>query len=216
MTEAAEGRWGIGGPRWYNRVHAWLLAHGTRRYERMVAGRKRALLGGLAGTVVEIGPGAGANLPYYGPAVEWIGVEPNPYAHGYLRERAAAHGVAAQVVTGVAERLPLPAAAADAVVCTLVLCTVRDPAAALAEARRVLRPGGRFLFIEHVAAPRGSWLRRVQRALRPAWRLAADGCEPDRETWRAIERAGFREVRLEHFRVRLPLVSPHITGTAVR
>jgi SAM-dependent methyltransferase len=195
-------------------VHAWLLAHGTRGYERMMTARKQALLGDLRGTVVEIGPGPGANLPHYRDAVQWIGVEPNPYAHAYLRQRAAALRLEAQVVTGIAERIPLADDVADAVVCTLVLCTVNDPAAALREVLRILKPGGLFVFIEHVAAPRGTLLRRIQRAVRPAWRVLADGCEPDRETWQRVERAGFEEVRMEHFRVKVPLVGPHIAGVA--
>jgi ubiquinone/menaquinone biosynthesis C-methylase UbiE len=107
----------------------------------------------------------------------------------------------------------------DAVVCTIVLCSVRDLSATLGEIRRVLRPGGRFVFMEHVAAPRGTGLRRVQRLLRPVWQFLADGCTPDRETDAAIRAAGFSHVEIERFR--LPrevsvLAGPHIAGEAVR
>ena len=86
----------------------------------------------------------------------------------------------------------------------------------LREIRRVLKPGGRFVFIEHVAAPEASWLRRVQRWLRGPWGVVADGCRPDRETEAAIRRAGFSRVEVERFRLRAGLVAPHIAGVAVR
>ena len=202
------------GARWF----AWLLSHGDGFDRDLYGDRKRDLLGDLAGTVVEIGPGGGVNLPYYAPGVRWIGVEPNVHFHPRLRRRAAKRGLDADVLAGVAERLEVDDASADAVVSTLVLCSVGDQAAALAEIRRVLQPGGTFVFIEHVAAPRGSRLRRVQRFVRPAWRVIADGCRPDCETGKSIEAAGFADVQIERFDAAMPvpLVRPHIVGTARR
>ena len=210
---AARVRTGLGA-RWF----AWLLAHGEGFDRNLYGDTKRDLLGDLEGTVVEIGPGAGVNLPYYPAGLQWIGVEPNVHFHPRLRRRAAKQGLRADVIAGVAERLELADASADAVVSTLVLCSVGDQAAALAEIRRVLKPGGRFVFIEHVAAPRGSRLRRVQRFVRPAWGVIADGCRPDRETGRAIEAAGFADVQIERFDADMPIpvVRPHIAGTARR
>ncbi|MBA3889708.1 MAG: methyltransferase domain-containing protein [Gemmatimonadaceae bacterium] len=186
-------------------------------HSRLVSERKRALLGGLEGRVLEIGPGGGVNFEFYAATVtEWIGVEPNPYAHDRLRAVAAEHRVPARLLDGGAESIALPDESVDAVVSTLVLCSVGDQRAALAEVHRVLRPGGRFVFVEHVAAPRGTLLRRVQRLVRAPWRVAGGGCEPDRETWHAVEQAGFRRVTLDHFRVGLPVVSPHVAGVAER
>ncbi len=196
------------------RVFAWVLAHGMGRYEQTMGERKRALLAPLRGRVVEIGPGAGVNLHSFAPEVEWVGIEPNPWLHSYLRQEAARLGRAIEVRSGSAESLDLPDASVDAVVSTLVLCSVPDPARVLQEALRVLKPGGRFVFLEHVAAPRGSGLRRLQRLLRPGWRVVADGCRPDRETWTAIERAGFRRVEIERFRGPIPVIRPHIAGFA--
>jgi len=200
----------------YKRIVPWLLARGNRPYERWMAERKRRLLGGLSGEVVEIGPGAGANLPYLRSDVHWIGVEPNPYARPYLERAAREAGVSCEVREGSAERLPLQTASADAVVGTLVLCSVKDVDAALREILRVLKPGGRFVFIEHVAAPAGTLRRRLQRWARPVWRVIADGCHPDRETLESIRAAGFARVEAEQFLVPAGLVAPHVAGIAVK
>jgi ubiquinone/menaquinone biosynthesis C-methylase UbiE len=165
--------------------------------------------------VLEIGPGTGVNLPYLQPGIRWTGVEPNAYLREETRAEAARRGVDARVLTGVAGQLPLPDRSVDAVVATLVLCSVPDQDAALAEVRRALRPGGRFVFIEHVGAPRGTWLRRVQRLVRPVWRIFGDGCHLDRDTVAAIERAGFARVQVEQFRVPAGLVAPHAAGVAI-
>lgn len=186
-------------------------------HSRLVSARKRALLGTLEGRVLEIGPGGGVNFEFYAATVvEWVGLEPNPHAHERLRAAAAAHGVQARLLEGRAESIPLDDGSVDAVVSTLVLCSVSDQRVVLDEIRRVLRPGGRFVFVEHVAAPRGSLLRRVQRMVRAPWRIAGGGCAPDRETWRAVEDAGFRRVSIDHFRVGLPVVAPHVAGVAER
>jgi SAM-dependent methyltransferase len=179
------------------------------------AARKRALLGDLHGDVLEIGPGAGPNLAYYAPDVRWIGVEPNPHMHEYLMATAKARGRVVDLRLGHAEALPAADGSMDAVVSTHVLCSVHDLEGALAEVRRVLKPGGKLVFLEHVAAAPHTGLRRVQNTLRPLWKVVGDGCHPNRETWRAIEQAGFREVQIEHYRIDAPIVSPHIAGYAV-
>ena len=206
----------LGRAGWSKRVFAWMLARGNQKYERAVAARKRSLLGDLAGTVVEIGPGAGVNLAYYPSGIRWIGMEPNPFLHPYLRKEAAKHSLEVEIRQGVAERLDAEDNSVDAVVSTLVLCSVPDVGTALREILRVLKPGGRFVFIEHVAAPRGTWLRRLQGWFRPVSKVFADGCHPDRETWTAIESASFTAVTLEHFRAPALLVRPHIAGVATK
>lgn len=202
--------------RWYKRLHAALLAHGHPWYEQAVAERKKQLFGTLRGRVLEIGPGPGTNLGYFLPDTDWIGVEPNPFMHDYITRAAERLGRRVDVRSGTAEYLPIPTASVDAVACSLVLCSVHDLTGSLREVRRVLKPGGTFAFVEHVAAPRGSALRVVQRSVRPIWRAAADGCHPDRDSWIAIQDAGFAQVELVHFRVGVPVVSPHIAGLAIR
>jgi SAM-dependent methyltransferase len=200
---------------WYKRAQVWMLSQRSPRYDALVAGRKLALMSRLEGTVLEIGPGAGANLPFFrSSSVRWVGIEPNPYAHARLQEEAARLGLEAEVRLGTAERLPFPDRAADAVVSTLVLCSVRDQAAALREVRRVLRPGGRFVFMEHVVAPHGSWRRFAQRLVKPLWPVIADGCHPDRDTAQAIQDAGFSKILLRPFEIPVPVVGSHLAGVA--
>lgn len=201
---------------WLKRLNAALMARGSAGYERLVGQRKRALLGNLTGGVLEIGPGAGPNLAYYPAGIRWIGLEPNPYMHAYLQRAAEQHALHVDLRSGTAEQLPARDNSLDAVVSTLVLCSVMDQARVLQEIRRVLKPGGRFIFIEHVAAPQGSRTRRIQDWLRPVWNVIGDGCHPNRETWVAIEQAGFERVDYEHFRLPVPITGPHIGGVAIK
>jgi ubiquinone/menaquinone biosynthesis C-methylase UbiE len=188
--------------------------------------RRSELLAGLRGRVVEVGAGTGANFAHYPASVaEVVAVEPEPY----LRDRAAeaARGVAThapqgrsfRVVAGEAAHLPLPDASVDAVVFCLVLCSVDDVGAALAEAARVLRPGGELRILEHVVAPEPGRQRNLQRALdATVWPFFGGGCHCSRDTATAVTAAGFTFTELERFSFpsgsKGP-VSPAILGRAV-
>jgi SAM-dependent methyltransferase len=198
----------------YQKLFAHGLAQGDDAQHRIYGARKRALFAGLRGTVVEIGPGTGVNLPYLPDGIRWIGLEPNPHMHPFLREHLASRAIDADLRTDPAENTGLPTACADAVISTLVLCSVPALDATLAELRRILTPGGQLFFIEHVAAEDGSWLRLLQKAVKPLWRPLADGCRPDRDTGAALKRAGFATVEVERFDTGLPIVAPHIMGVA--
>ena len=182
----------------------------------MVADRKTSLLGGLRGTVLEIGTGTAINLPFLSTGVRWIGLDPNPFLPPYVQASVRDSSITAFFGAGVAEALPAFNGSVDAVISTLVLCSVRDPAIALREVIRILKPGGRFVFIEHVAAPSGTSTRRWQTLVSPLWKWLGDGCHPDRETWRWIEAAGFADVQYEKFHLPLPVAGPHIAGFAVK
>jgi ubiquinone/menaquinone biosynthesis C-methylase UbiE len=112
--------------------------------------------------------------------------------------------------------LPLETGSVDFVVSTLVLCSVVDQGRAIREAIRVLKPGGRFIFIEHVAAPTGTLLRRIQSGIRPLWKEVCDGCRPDRATREALEASGFAALDIQEFSAPLPVVRPHIAGSALK
>ena len=178
--------------------------------------RRRALLARAEGTVVEVGAGTGENCKHYPGAVRRVlAPEPDPTKLRQARKRAAASDVPVFLVAASGERLPFPDGSADTAVVTLVLCSVDDPAAALGELRRVLRPGGKVLFLEHVRAA-DARLARWQDRLAGAWSRLAGGCRPNRRTRAALEAAGFDLVEFEAFDLRpgIPLVYPHIQGVA--
>jgi SAM-dependent methyltransferase len=198
----------------YRKLFAHGLALGDDAQHRIYGDRKRRLFSDVEGTVVEIGPGTGVNLPYLPDGIRWIGLEPNPHMHPFLREQLADRDLEVELRTDPAENTGLPTASADVVISTLVLCSVPDLKETLAELRRILKPGGRLLFIEHVAAPPDTWRYTLQRGIRPFWRRLADGCHPDRHTGAALEAAGFASVEYERFNTGLPIVAPHIVGVA--
>ena len=181
------------------RFEAWLLDSSADEVHRRYGERKEQAIGSMSGTVVELGPGTGANMRYYAPGVTVIGIEPNPGMHDLLRDKATEHGVDLEIRTVGAEGIEVPDHSADGVVGTLVLCGVDDPAEVLGEVRRILRPGGTYFFFEHVVAPEGSGTRRVQRVLRGPHRWFFNGCVVDRDLRAAIESAGFAEVEVEEF-----------------
>jgi ubiquinone/menaquinone biosynthesis C-methylase UbiE len=203
-------------PDWYQRLFAWILAKGSGPYQQAVADHKRKLFADVRGEVLEIGPGTGVNLVYYPTDIRWTGIEPNPYMHAYLKREARRLSFPVELRLGAAEQLEADDQSLDVVISTLVLCSVPDVAAVLREVLRVLRPGGRFLFMEHVAAPRGTLTRQRQEWIRPLWKVVGDGCHPDREPWIELENAGFDRVTVEHFRVPFPIIGPHIMGEAIK
>jgi SAM-dependent methyltransferase len=150
------------------------------------------LLAGLSGRVIELGAGAGSNFAHYPTTVEHVvAVEPEPYLRERARAAAAGANVSIEVLDGVADRLPAEDCSFDAAVACLVLCTVPDQVSALAELRRVLRPGGELRFYEHVRSDRPA-LALSQRAVdRVFWPRAFGGCHTARDTPAAIAAAGF-------------------------
>jgi SAM-dependent methyltransferase len=178
---------------------------------------RRELLGSLRGDVLEIGAGTGKNLEHYRGLDRLVLAEPDPHRRAKLVARTSAPVARTiDVVTWPAEALDAPDRSFDAVVSTLVLCSVHDPARTLAEVRRVLRPGGLFFFFEHVASEdpaRLAWQRRFE----PAWRAIAGNCHLCRDTEASIEAAGFTIERItrESARKALPIVRPTIRNVAV-
>ncbi|WP_312178633.1 class I SAM-dependent methyltransferase [Arthrobacter sp.] len=156
-------------------------------YERRCA----LLIGTLRGRVLEIGAGTGGNLGLLASEAEWIGLEPDPGRRQELDTAAASRGRPAALANP-AEDTGLASGSVDAVLATKVLCSVADPAAVLAEVLRVLKPGGRAVFAEHVAAPEGSFKRGLQRAVSPFSARWDHGCRWDRDSAVLLAEAGFR------------------------
>lgn len=184
--------------------------------DRELGPHKRRVLAGLPCLVVEIGAGAGANLPYLPADAVLIAIEPNRAMHGPLRAAARRHRVPLDLRDRPAEDTGLADHSVDAVISSLVLCSVHDPAAVLAEVRRILRPGGTFRFLEHVVAPEGTATRDAQRLLRRPWAWTFEGCSCERDLEQDIRSAGFAEVEVERYRIRTPFLpfNTHIAGIA--
>jgi SAM-dependent methyltransferase len=200
------------------RLNAAILRAADRYGDRVFGATKRAVFADLPDTVLEIGPGTGANLRYYRPGTHLIAVEPNPHMHGLLAAAARRRGVTLDIRVEGAEAIGLPDGSVDAVVSTLVLCSVPDQAAAVREIARLLRPGGRFCFVEHVRARDHAGYHAVQRLLAKPWRWFFEGCDVLRDTERALADGGFADITVARRRVRSVFVpiNPQIAGVAVR
>jgi len=178
---------------------------------------RQYLAGDLSGRVLDLGCGTGATFPHLAgvPDLTVYAVEPDPYMRGRAARRAASVGLDVDIAAARAEQLPFAAESLDAVLAGMVLCTVEDPAAALAEVARVLRPGGELRFFEHV---RGEGVRgRLQDRATPLWRRVAGGCHANRATGERIEaHPRFRVTDLTRLDVGVFPVRPFVRGTAVR
>ena len=229
-------RWADGGAgsRWYRapmrdsvglneRMFAWYYPFVVGLAERAgLREIRRTLFCRAEGRTLEIGAGTGLNLPHYTPAVsELVVTEPNSHMLAHLRLRLGSDRLAVgawQLVQTGAEVLPFEDCCFDTVTAAFVQCTIPDPATALAEIARVLRPGGRLLFLEHVRAPEGSRLGRFQDLVEVPHRYVAAGCYPNRRTETVLRRSALRVEQLEHGSQprSSPTVRPMIFGSAVR
>lgn len=210
MGRLYDATWGRGFSALYDRLFKATEEAGLRQM-------RRELVAEAEGRVLELGAGTGANVELYPETVEELALaEPDPHMTKRLREKLAEAGnAAAEVVEAPAEQLPFDDSSFDTAVVTLVLCTVPDPEAALAEIARVLKPGGRLLFIEHVRSEKPSLARWQDRLERP-WRFLGDGCHCNRDTVASIEAAPFTVERVEKGELPKspPLVRPLVHGQA--
>ncbi len=181
---------------------------------------RKELVPQVRGSVLEVGAGTGANLLYYPKKViQLVLSEPDAGMRKQMKAKIA-NGNFGQVIvsSGTAEKIEAKDASFDFVVSSLVFCSVPSLDTALLEVKRVLKKGGRFIFLEHVAAEKGSERRRWQNRINPLWRKIAGNCHLNRDTEKAILEAGFTisEVRHEHLHTIMPVVKPTIRGVAVK
>lgn len=193
-------------------------------YDRILKGtedagmreKRREVLAQARGRTIDVGAGTGANLGLFPDGLTGITMaEPDPHMTKRLREKIAATGAEVELVEAGAEKLPVADDSFDTVVFTLVLCTVPDPAAALAEAARILKPGGQMLFVEHVRADDPGVARWQDRLERP-WKFFADGCRCNRDTVANIEASPLTVDHVEHGELPKspPIVKPLVWGRA--
>jgi ubiquinone/menaquinone biosynthesis C-methylase UbiE len=195
----------------------WLYDFAGRRAEKGELGERRhELVGSLEGDVLEVGAGTGLNLPHYERASRVVAVEPDASMASRLRMRAPEAAVPVEIVAGTAESLPFEDERFDTAVITFVLCSVDNPRAALAEVRRVLRPGGRLVLLEHV---RGDGrLAHWQDRCTPLHRRVAGNCHLNRETRSEVAAAGFDVAGVRPVRIPggHPLVRSGLQGVAIK
>ena len=203
------------GHKWFAAIYDRMSAPEERRF----MGEVRAeLAGGARGKILEIGAGTGLNFPHYRDGAEVIATEPDPYMRQRAQRRLMEAGRHIELREASAEELPFESDSFDTVVGTLVMCSVPNPQRALAEIKRVLKPGGEYRFYEHVryeSAFGAFW----QDAVLPVWRWFAAGCHPNRDTVQAIRNAGFDVVELEKSKPLPPVppmvfARPHVKGIA--
>lgn len=192
-------------------------------YDRLIRGAERRFLGphrvwlttGLTGRILVVGCGTGLDFGHFSPFVDLVAVDPDPYMLRRALARARALDRRVELIEAGAEALPFRGGLYDAVVATLVLCTVSDLGQSLREMRRVLRPDGALRFFEHVRSSSPGWAR-FQDAVTPLWKRIGGGCHPNRDTVAAIERGGFRIVGLERYAKGPYPVRVFVRGVAVR
>lgn len=194
---------------WFARFYVWVSQAAERGG---AAAHRDRLLTGLSGRVLELGAGNGLNFAHYPDGVtEVVAVEPEDVLREHAEVAARSARIPVHVVPGHADALPADDAGYDAAVTSLVLCSVPDPASALAGLRGALRPGAELRFYEHVRSGR-PWFGGVQDVIDPLWSRASGGCHPNRDTLAAIRAADFEVTDLEHIMFGLP----HILGRATR
>lgn len=184
--------------------------------------KKARLLSPLRGTVVEIGPGTGINLQFLNSNVRWIGIEPNRAMHPHIQDKASRLNLSIEIRPDILSESGIASGTVDLVISTLVLCSVPSVSQVLQEILNVLKPGGTFVFIEHVGDRAWTFRRFIQKSLPfTPWRYFSDGCHPGRDIEDIINNAGFSKVELESYMQEgsgliLAINRPHICGTAVK
>ncbi|KAM3621842.1 uncharacterized protein V6R79_016860 [Siganus canaliculatus] len=212
----------------YKRIFPFILSRVSAQYNKKMSDEKRALFMTLPDfkklgkqlTLLEIGCGTGTNFQFYPAGCKVICTDPNPNFQKYLGKAMAENGHLKYerfVVASGEDMGSIEDESVDAVVCTLVLCSVDNVAQTLREVHRILRQGGAFFFMEHVVADPSTWTYFLQHVLQPFWYYFGDGCRVTQETWKYLESAGFSELKMTRSVAPVYfLVRPHIIGYALK
>ncbi|WP_420320926.1 class I SAM-dependent methyltransferase [Flagellimonas sp.] len=199
-------------------INSWMFKALSGYMDYLFGKSKRMLFKNHPKTVVEIGPGAGANMRYLKKGTKLIAIEPNIHMHKNLKKSARKYGINLEIKTIVGESIDLPDNSIDFVVCTLVMCTVSNPVKCIEQIKRILKPSGVFVFIEHVKAKENTLLEKIQNLTHKPWHWFFEGCNTNRDTKSLLESAGFSSLVLEEYSSYSPFVPiiPQIRGQATK
>ena len=212
MSKAFENH-SIRGP-----INSWIFQLLSGYLDFLFGQSKRVLFKDHPDTVVEIGSGAGANMRYLRKGTKLIAIEPNFHMHSNLKKNAVKYGIELEIKTLTGEVIDLPDESCEFVVSTLVLCTVSNPKQCIDQIRRILRPNGKFIFIEHVVAEDSRFISWIQKMLHRPWHWFFEGCHTNRDTKSLLESGGFNSLSIESYRLYSPFVPiiPQIRGKALK
>ncbi|RXQ90349.1 class I SAM-dependent methyltransferase [Ancylomarina salipaludis] len=199
-------------------INSWLLRIISAYMHYKFGEMKRVLFKDHPGTVVEIGPGRGENMRYLRKGTHLIAIEPNVHMHAGLTKTAQKYGINLEIRSLTGEAIDLDDESCEFVVSTLVLCTVEDLEQCLKQVKRILKPSGKFVFIEHVKARDNSVLAMIQNLLHRPWHYCFEGCHTNRDIQPFIESAGFNRLEIESYNlysVIVPII-PQIRGIAFK
>ncbi|MDO5970147.1 class I SAM-dependent methyltransferase [Flavivirga aquimarina] len=199
-------------------INAFMFKVLSGYMDRLFGKSKRQLFRNHPETVVEIGSGTGANMRYLKPGTTLIAIEPNIHMHANLKKSADKYGINLEIKAIKGELIDLADNSCDFVVSTLVLCTVKSPEQCVKQIKRILKPSGTFIFIEHVKAQKNSILRWIQNIMHKPWHWFFEGCHTNRDTKQVLELAGFSSLKLVSYNLYspfIPIVS-QIRGRAIK
>jgi ubiquinone/menaquinone biosynthesis C-methylase UbiE len=197
------------------KIFSWLWIKGEKSVNDRLVSYREEIFKGISGLVLEIGPGTGANFPFLPHGIEYVGVEPNENFHTILKEKLEyASFKSAKIISSVAEDLPFPDSTFDVVIVTQVLCSVPDQVKSLQEIKRVLKPGGKFIFIEHVKFK--SWKKLFQYIEKPFSKIIGGGCDSTRDTEKELTKVGFSAISFKEDVVGVWMKVPYVYGCAVK
>lgn len=199
-------------------INSWMFKMLSGYMDSLFGKSKRELFNNHSQTVVEIGPGSGANMRYMRKGTKLIAIEPNIHMHKNLKISAKKYGINLEIKTIVGEAIDLPDNSCDFVISTLVLCTVEDPVECINQIKRILKPSGKFVFIEHVKAKENSVLSFIQNLVHKPWHWFFEGCHTNRNTKALLEMSGFSSLEIETYKLYSPFIPivPQIRGIAIK
>jgi len=199
-------------------INSWLLKVMSSYMHYKFGDMKTAMFKDHPDRIVEVGAGTGENMRYLRKGTHLIAIEPNIHMHDKLRKAAEKYNIHLEIKSMVGEAIDLTDNSCEFVISTLVLCTVKDLTECLRQIKRILKPSGKFVFIEHVRAKEKTFLSLIQNLLHRPWHYCFEGCHTNRDIKPVIESAGFSDLHIDAYSLYSPIVPiiPQIRGVAIK